>query len=457
VLSPAIFKANDIRGVATGPHPEWDEAGARALGLAYGHLLGPGATVVVSRDMRPTGPALQAAFTDGLTRQGVNAILAGLSSTDQLWFDSGFLDLPGAQFTASHNPATYNGLKFCRAQAQPVSPEFLVDLAELAQRYDRGELAPDVTLAPGSVTERDLLGDYAAYLHQLVPLQGRRHFKVVVDAGNGMAGHTVPAVLGPLDVEVVGLYLDLDGNFPNHEPNPLVPANRVDAQNAVKATGADLALIFDGDADRCFVIDERGETVSPSAITALIAVAELQREPGATIVINTITSDAVREIVAEHGGQTVESRVGHTYVKAEMARHHAIFGGEHSAHYYFRDFWGADTGLLAGLHVLAQLDASDGPLSELVAAYTRYVASGEINSTVTDAPATMAHVAAAFAGRGEARWGDGVKVVGPGWWFNLRPSNTEPLLRLNVEATSADQMAGLRDEVLDLVHSKETA
>jgi phosphomannomutase len=453
VLATQIFKANDIRGLATGPDPEWDLAGARALGAAYGHLAGPGTTAVISHDMRTTGPALQQAFVEGLTGQGVNAVLAGLASTDQLWFASGYLDLPGVQFTASHNPAAYNGVKFCRRQAQPVSPQYLADLATLAQRYDRGEATPPAGLAPGSVHERDLLGDYAAYLHSLVPLDGGRRLKVVVDAGNGMAGHTAPAVLGPLDVELIGLYLDLDGSFPNHQPNPLVPENLVDAQQAVRDHQADLALVFDGDADRCFVIDETGAVVTPSAITAMIAVAELAREPGATIVVNTITSDAVREIVAEHGGQVVESRVGHTYVKALMAEHHAVFGGEHSAHYYFRDFWGADTGMLAGLHVLAQLGRSDQPLSRLVAGYSRFAGSGEINSAVADAEATMAKVAKEFDGRGQARWGDGVKVVGDGWWFNLRPSTTEPLLRLNVEARTQSQMAALRDEVLRLVRT----
>jgi phosphomannomutase len=451
VLAPQIFKANDIRGLAAGDRPEWDLAGARALGLAYGALLGAGGRVVIGRDMRTTGPALEEAFTEGLAVQGVGAVRIGLASTDELWFASGWLDLPGVQFTASHNPAAYNGVKFCERQAKPVSPEFLAELAGLARRFDEGELGPPAGLALGVMEDRDLLGDYARYLHSLVPLEGLRHLSVVVDAGNGMAGHTAPAVLGPLNLDLIGLYLDLDGAFPNHQPNPLVPENLVDAQRAVRETGADLALVFDGDADRCFVIDERGEVVPPSAVTALIAVAELAREPGATIVVNTITSDAVREIVAERGGKVAESRVGHTYVKALMASAGAIFGGEHSAHYYFRDFWGADTGMLAGLHVLAQLGRSAGPLSELVREFTRFAASGEINSAVADADATMARVAAAFAGRGQATWGDGVKIRGDGWWFNLRPSNTEPLLRLNAEAKTAAQMAQIRDEVLGLI------
>jgi phosphomannomutase len=455
VLAPQIFKANDIRGVVTGDRPEWDLGGARALGLAYGQLAGVGATVVVARDMRASGPTLQQAFTEGLAAQGVNSVLAGLSSTDQLWFDSGLLDLPGVQFTASHNPASYNGVKFCGPQARPVSPEFLVELATLAQRYDAGEVEPLVGVATGTVTRRDLLPDYVDYLHRLVTFDGPLGLKVVVDAGNGMAGHTAPAVLGPLGVDLVGLYLDLDGTFPNHQPNPLVPENLVDAQRAVRENHADLALVFDGDADRCFVIDELGRVVPPSAVTALIAVAELARDPGAVIVINTITSRAVRQIVEEHGGKVVESRVGHTYVKAKMAEHHAVFGGEHSAHYYFRAFWGADTGMLAGLHVLAQLARANVPLSKLTAQYTRFAESGEINSTVRDAEATMASVAWAFQGRGDVGWGDGLKVVGPDWWFNLRPSNTEPLLRLNVEAQDDAHVAEIRDEVLSLVAAQE--
>jgi phosphomannomutase len=456
VLAPQIFKANDIRGLVTGPAPEWDLAGARALGLAHGQLSGPGTAVVVAHDMRPTGPALLDQFVTGLTAQGVDVVRAGLCSTDQLWFASGFLDRPGVQLTASHNPADYNGVKFCQRAAQPVSPDFLVRLAQLAQAFDQGQAPAPSGVATGTVSRRDLLGDYVDYLHRLAPVDPRRRLKVVVDAGNGMGGQTAPAVLAGLNVELIGLYLDLDGSFPNHQPNPLAPENLVDAQQAVVRHGADLALVFDGDADRCFVIDERGQVVSPSAITALIAVEQLAREPGAVIVINTITSDTVRQVVAQRGGRVVESRVGHTYVKAAMAEQGAVFGGEHSAHYYFRDFWGADTGMLAGLHVLAQLSHSRSPLSELVAPYSRLAGSGEINSTVADADATMAAVAAAFAGRGQAHWGDGLKLVGDGWWFSLRPSNTEPLLRLNVEAAAPWRMAALRDEVLSLVRQKET-
>ncbi len=457
MLTPHIFKANDIRGVVTGPDVEWDTAGARALGVAFVDLAGlAGHSFVMGRDMRTSGPAMSAAFADGATAAGASVIDIGLASTDQLWFASGRLDEWGVQFTASHNPAAYNGIKFCKPAAQPVTSDFLREIARAATAYDTLGL-PAPAAVPGTVTQRDLLTEYAAYLQSLVDLDGIRHLRVVVDAGNGMAGHTAPSVLGTLDVDLIGLYLDLDGTFPNHQPNPLEPQNLVDARRAVIEHSADLALVFDGDADRCFVIDERGEVVSPSIVTALIAAAELTREPGATIVVNSITSRAVAEVVEEYGGTLVSSKVGHTYVKALMAGHDAIFGGEHSAHYYFRDFWGADTGMLAGLHVLAQLGHSSRPLSELVESYDRYVGSGEINSTVDDAQATMKKVANAFEGRGRIDWTDGLAVHADDWWISLRSSNTEPLLRLNVEAKDHITMANLRDETLALVRGAEAS
>ena len=457
MLTTPIFKANDIRGIVGGPDAEWDAAGARALGRAYVEVAGlAGATFVMSRDMRMSGPQQSKAFAEGATEGGASVIDVGLASTDGLWFASGHLGLPGVQFTASHNPARYNGAKFCKVGAQPVTSDFLTQLKALAMAYDADGL-PAPVAEPGTVREQDILPEYGSYLRSLVDLDGIRRLKVVVDAGNGMAGHTVPSVLGPLDVEVIGLYLDLDGSFPNHQPNPLEPQNLVDAQRAVIEHQADLALVFDGDADRCFVIDERGEVVAPSTVTALIAAAELAREPGSTIVINTITSRSVAEVVAENGGKLVTSKVGHTYVKALMAEHGAIFGGEHSAHYYFRDFWGADTGMLAGLHVLGLLGHSDGPLSALAHQYERYVASGEINSHVSDQQATMEKVAAAYADRGSVSWEDGLVVRGERWWVSLRSSNTEPLLRLNVEAADQGTMAAWRDETLRLVREEENA
>lgn len=446
MLDPVIFKANDIRGVVIGDTPEWDLDGARRLGAAFVELLRP-EEFVLGRDMRQLGRELSLAFVDGARRAGASVIDIDLSSTDELWFASGWLGLPGVQFTASHNPGDYNGIKFCLANAQPVPAGFTARLMEVAGSVSIGD---EVS---GGYRELDALGPYAAKLAELVPPAGESRLKVVVDAGNGMAGHTANAVLGGRDLELIGLFLDLDGSFPNHPPNPLEPANLVDAQAAVREHGADLALVFDGDADRCFIIDERGEVVDPSVVTSMIAVAELARHPGSAIVINTITSRCVARAVEAHGGRVVTSRVGHTYMKAAMAETGAVFGGEHSAHYYFRDFWSADTGMLAALHVLELLRASDVPLSAMAAKYDGYARSGELNSVVADAQACMALVAEAFNGRGTIDLDDGLTVLGDGWWVNLRPSNTEPLLRLNVEAADAETMEVLRDEVLQLVRA----
>jgi phosphomannomutase len=457
MLTQEIFKANDIRGLAGGPDAQWDVEGAYALGVAFVETLELAhreKAFVLGRDMRVTGPELSDAFARGAMSRGVDVVDIGLSSTDQLWFASGRLELPGAQFTASHNPATYNGIKFCLSEARPVTPAQLIEIARRAFDFEaRNANGPPGHLI-GRRRQQDLLQAYADHLRGLVTAEGGRRLKVVVDAGNGMAGHTVPTVLAGLDLDLVGLFMDLDGSFPNHQPNPLEPENLVDAERAVVEHGADLAMVFDGDADRCFIIDELGVVVNPSAVTALIASQEMEREPGATIVINTITSRTVKEVVEEEGGEIVISRVGHTYVKAAMAEHDAIFGGEHSAHYYFREFWGADTGMLAGLHVLAMLAHSDEPLSQLVKRFDRYANSGEINSTVEDANATMNRVAEAFADRGHVHFPDGLLVEGSDWWVNLRPSNTEPLLRLNVEARDPDHMAALRDEVLNLVRGR---
>jgi phosphomannomutase len=392
---------------------------------------------------------MAAAFIDGVLDRGADVVDIGLASTDQLWFASGRLGLPGAMFTASHNPKEYNGIKFCLSRARPIAP---AQLKEIADRVEAGEPVP--VAARGERSEQDLLPAYADHLHSLVDLTGIRHLKVVADAGNGMAGHTLPAVLGSMDLELIGLFTDPDGTFPNHPPNPLEPENLLDAQAAVTEHGADLALVFDGDADRCFIIDEQGTVVSPSAVTAMIASQELAREPGATIVCNKITSWTVPEVVAAAGGQIVITKVGHTFVKAAMAERNAIFGGEHSAHYYFRDFWGADTGMLAALHVLALVGHSDQPLSALAERFNRYAASGEINSKVADQQQVMEKVAAAFAGRGRQDWIDGLTVAGTDWWVNVRPSNTEPLLRLNVEARSEPMMVALRDETLNLIRSQ---
>jgi phosphomannomutase len=452
-----FVKAYDVRGTVP---DQLNVEVARAFGAAFVRVLAleaPVPSVVVAYDMRPSSPELADAFAAGANAEGANVVLAGLGSTDMLYFAAGYLDLPGVMFTASHNPAQYNGIKLCRAGAKPIGLETgLAEIRDIAQTLVDG--APYGT-GSGTVTQRDLLTEYARHLRTLVDLSGIRPLKVVVDAGNGMAGYTVPAVLGdakldPLPLHIVPMYFELDGTFPNHEANPLEPKNIVDLQAAVVEHGADLGLAFDGDADRCFVVDEHGDPVSPSAITALVATRELAKHPGATVIHNLITSRAVPEIVAEHGGNPLRSRVGHSFIKAEMARTGAIFGGEHSAHYYFKDFWGADTGMLAAMHVLAALGGGKESLSELSAGYERYASSGEINSTVTDQQGKLAEIEQRFGTGNEVDHLDGLTIRFPdGAWVNIRPSNTEPLLRLNVEAPDADRMARLRDEVLSAVRS----
>ncbi|MBK9158219.1 MAG: phosphomannomutase/phosphoglucomutase [Micropruina sp.] len=452
MITDNMFKANDIRGLAGGADAEWDAEGARHIAAAFVETFDlVGREFVMGRDMRTTGVELSQAFAAGAIAAGASVVDIGLASTDEVWFASGFLHLPAVQFSASHNPATYNGIKFCEVDAAPVTTDTLLRIK--ARSHDT--IVPAAT--PGGYREQDVLGDYADYLHSLVDLRGIRRLKVVVDAGNGMAGHTTPAVLGSLNVEIIGLYLDLDGRFPNHTPNPLIPENLLDAQQAVRDHKADLGLVFDGDADRCFVIDERGEVVDPAIVTAVIAQQELRREPGSTIVINTITSQATAEAVRAAGGTVVVSPVGHTKVKALMAKHSAVFGGEHSAHYYFRDFWGADTGMLAGLHMISMVGHGERSLSELVSELSgTYTLSGEINSTVTDAPAIQQLVAAAFADRGVIDWTDGLMIRGDDdWWISVRSSNTEPLLRLNVEARHAAAMAALRDETLAIIRGTD--
>jgi phosphomannomutase len=440
-----IFKAYDIRGIVP---DELDESVAEAVGGAFVRLTGA-ASVVTVHDMRTSSVPLADAFAHGAAAQGADVVSAGLGSSDMAYYASGSLGVPGAMITASHNPAKYNGIKLCREGARPVGEQ--TGLRELREMVEAG--VPASGSAPGRITARDLLSGYADYLKSLVDLSGIRPLKVAVDAGNGMAGYTVPKVFEGLPIELEPLYFELDGTFPNHEPNPIEPGNVADLQRAVVSSGADIGLAFDGDADRCFVVDERGELVSPSVLTALIAVAELRREPGASIIHNLITSRAVPEIVTEHGGTPVRTRVGHSFIKAEMAAAGAIFGGEHSGHFYFRDFWFADSGMLAALHVLAALGSQDGPLSPLLSEYSRYLASGEINSEVRDQQGATQRVRDAFADRDGVTMDelDGLTVTGPGWWFNLRPSNTEPLLRLNVEAPDEATLAGLRDQVLRIV------
>ena len=439
----AVFKAYDVRGTVP---DQIDDDLARAVGGAFVQVTGAAGTgVVVGHDMRPSSPGMARAFAEGAAAAGADVTLIGLASTDQLYFASGTLGLPGAMFTASHNPAQYNGIKMCRAHAVPLGMD--TGLADVRDLVAAGDLP--AAAQPGRITERDLLEDYAQFLLKLAPVTGRR-LSVVVDAGNGMAGHTAPAVLGHLDLDVTPMYYKLDGTFPHHEANPIEPANLADLQAKVRETGADIGLAFDGDADRCFIVDERGEIVSPSVLTGLIAARELAREPGSAVIHNLITSRAVPELVTELGGTPVRTRVGHSFIKATMAETDAVFGGEHSGHFYFRDFWRADSGMLAALHVLAALAETERPLSDLLAEFSRYVATGEINSTVADQAAVVAEIERVYGSRDGVSLDhlDGLTVTHEDWWFNVRPSNTEPLLRLNAEAGDQATLDRLRDDVL---------
>lgn len=449
----AVVKAYDVRGRSP---EQLDTTLVRALAVAFAEetdISGGRGAAVIGRDMRATSPQLCEAFTDGVRSTGADVVDIGLASTDLLYFASGEWNLPGAMITASHNPGAYNGIKLCRAGARPIGRdsglEFIADRASAVLAGD----TPTGDDSPGVRSEREALTDYAQRLRELAPLAPGSSIKVVVDAANGMAGHTVPAVFAGLDVEVIELYFELDGSFPNHEANPLDPTTLVDLQAAVLKNNADIGLAFDGDADRCFVVDETGELVTPSAIAGLIASRYLNRRPGATILHNVICSRAVREVILECGGVPRRTPVGHSIIKAEMARSGAVFGGEHSGHFYFSEFFLADSGMLAALHVLAALTESGGTVSTLMAPYNRYVASGEINSTVSDAAALIKTIAQDYADRDgvEINNLDGLTVDSTHWWFNLRASNTEPLLRLNVEGVDATTMSAVRDDVVQMI------
>jgi len=450
-----VIKAYDVRGVVP---DQFDSALARDIGGAFVQVVagfevgGPG-KIVVGHDMRESGPALVDAFTDGALAEGADVVHIGLCSTDELYFASGSMNLPGAMFTASHNPARYNGIKLCRSGAAPVGQD--TGLREIKELVLRG--VGSAGRSRGELSRVDVLDSYGAYLRGLVDLDGMRPLKVVADAGNGMAGLTAPAVLGPLPIDLVGMYFELDGNFPNHEANPIDPANLRDLQAAVIEHGADIGLAFDGDADRCFVIDEQGRAVNPSTLTGLIAARELAKHPGSPVIHNLITSRSVPEVIIENGGTPVRTRVGHSFIKATMAETGAVFGGEHSGHFYFRDFWRADSGMLAALHIIGALgQAAPGTtLSQLLAPFDRYPMSGEINSTVADPAAVIARLRGEYESDPEVRIDllDGMTVTSPRWWFNVRPSNTEPLLRLNVEGDDRETMEHVRDEVLGRIRA----
>ena len=464
-LAPFI-KAYDVRGLVGS---QLTAEVVEALGAAFvDEIEGAGRDVVVGHDMRESSPGFAAAFAVGVQARGGNVVSIGLCSTDETYFASGHFDAPAAMFTASHNPASYNGIKFSRAKAQGISFDTgLKAIRDRAQAYLAGPIEP--VSKPGTFRSFDVIADYAAYLRSLVDLTKIRPIRVVVDAGNGMGGMTVPAVLGTaaglpaLPIEIIPLYFDLDGTFPNHEANPLEPANIVDLQKAVIDHGADLGLAFDGDADRCFVVDEKGGAVTPSAVAAVVALREISRvralqpEGDIFVIHNLITSLIVPETIEAAGAIPVRTKVGHSLIKDQMRITGAIFGGEHSAHYYFRDFWGADNGMLAAMHFIAEFGSQSDPVSTISKKYTPYALSGEINSTVSDIPAAYDRIVEVYTGVGDFDELDGLTVTGivgqdePFWWFNVRPSNTEPLLRLNVEAGTPAVMERVRDAVLALI------
>lgn len=444
-----IIKAYDIRGLIKNEiTPDF----SFSLGVAFAKFLEierEPATIVVGEDMRASSAPLAAAFSDGATSQGMDVIRIGLASTDMLYFASGKLNLPGIMFTASHNPAKYNGMKLCKSGAKPIGQES--GLLTIRKFIEDG--VPISNRPVGSVKSQDLLSEYVDYLLARFPKKTfkKRKLKVVIDAGNGMAGFTAPAVMKHLNIDLIPMYFELDGNFPNHEANPIESENLKDLQKKVKREKADIGLAFDGDADRCFLIDEKGDLVNPSALTALIAVRELKSQPGSTIIYNLISSKAVAEVITENKGVGLRSRVGHSYIKSLMAESGAIFGGEHSGHFYFADFWRADSGMLAALYALAELMDSNKPLSNLLKPYNRYFSSGEINSKVKDVAKSIKAVEEKYQGKYQLDHLDGLTVTADSWWFNLRPSNTEPLLRLNVEANTEKEMAIITDAVLALL------
>ena len=462
----SIVKTYDVRGLVG---KTLTEPMVEALGAGFADEVA-GTEFIVGHDMRDSSPGFAAAFARGVRMRGASVVSIGLCSTDETYFASGSLNAPAAMFTASHNPATYNGIKFSRAGAQGISLNTgLGNIRDRAATYLLNGI--ESVANPGGYRELDVLADYAAYLRQLVDLSAVRPIRIVVDAGNGMGGLTVPAVLEQaaglpaLPITVIPLYFELDGTFPNHEANPLDANNIVDLQKAVLDHGADLGLAFDGDADRCFVVDEKGRAVTPSAVAAIVALREIQRERASNpdgeirVLHNLITSRIVPETIEAAGAVPIRTRVGHSLIKDAMASTGAIFGGEHSAHYYFRDFWGADNGMLAALHLLAEFGQQDGPLSALSDRYTPYALSGEINSTVDDVPEAYARIVEAYTGIADFDELDGLTVTGivhrdePFWWFSVRPSNTEPLLRLNVEAGSTETMVRVRDDVLTLINA----
>jgi phosphomannomutase len=449
MIDESIFKAYDIRGV----YPEsLDEDVARDIGRAFVNHLGlSGSRVVVARDMRLSGEALEKAFIEGVTGAGADVLDLGLISTDALYFAVGHLEEPGgAMITASHNPKQYNGFKLCREDAIALSGE--QGIGQIRELIVSGKL-PEPAEYAGSVEPSDIAEDYARHCLTFINTEGLRPLKIVVDAGNGMAGKMLPPIFEKLPFECVPMYFELDGSFPNHPPNPIEPENTEELRERVKAEGADFGAAFDGDADRVFVVDEKGVTISGDLLAALVAKNVLEKEPGATILYSAVCSKAFPELVEREGGKAIRTKAGHSIIKPQMRENDAAFGGEHSGHFYFRDNYFADSGIIAMLTVAELVARQAGPLSELLAPIDPYIRSGEINSEVEDQAATLEKVEEHYARHDNPRMDylDGLTVDFGDWWFNLRPSNTEPLLRLNVEASDQETMERQRDELLELI------
>ena len=432
----AIVKAYDIRGTVP---DQLDAEMCRTFGAAFAKFAG-GSEIVIGRDMRPDGVEFSTAFADGVMSQGVNVVDIGLASTDMLYFASGHLDMAGAMFTASHNPAGYNGIKLCGPAAKPVGME-----SGLGEVRSLAEAGLDAT-GTGTRREMDLLGAFVTHVRSFIDVDALSPLKIVADTANGMGGHVVPAAFAGLPVDIEIIYEELDGTFPNHPADPIRPENLVDLQARVLAVGADVGLAFDGDADRVFLVDENAQPVSGSLTTALVAKATLEATGPGPIIHNLICSKSTVEVIEENGGRPVRTKVGHSYIKAVMAETGAAFGGEHSGHYYFRDNWNADSGLIAAMIVLEQMSRSGKPLSEMLAPLDRFVASGEINTTVEDAAVVIDRVSNHYSVMAQDRL-DGLTVDCGDWWFNLRSSNTEPLLRLNLEAATAEDVSARVAEV----------
>jgi phosphomannomutase len=439
-----IFKAYDVRGVYPS---DLDEEISRRIGAAFARFAGAD-RIAIGRDMRTSSPTLSEAFVEGAISQGVSVLDFGEVSTDALYFGSGRLEVPGAMFTASHNPGRYNGLKMCREKAVPIASDTgLEDIRSTAEVIE-------VSGATGSVDSVDILSEYADHCRSFVERDRLRPLRVAVDAGNGMAGKTVPIVFEPLPFEVEPLYFELDGTFPNHPANPIEPQNLDDLRRVVTEKGCDVGIAFDGDADRMFLVDDNAELISGSLTTALVAERILKKEPGEGIIYNLICSWTVPEVIQENGGHPIRTRVGHSFIKRVMAETGAVFGGEHSGHYYFRDNFRADSGMIAALLVLEAMSESDAPLSEMLRPYQRYTGSGEINSEVADQQGKIEELAATYS-EGKQDRTDGLTVEFDDWWFNCRASNTEPLLRLNLEARTPELMETRRDEVLALIRGRK--